>query len=75
MSLNVFEGAIKFSDVTFSYPSAPVDTVLDGISFKVHPRQTLALVGRSGCGKSTIMKLIQRLYEIEDGMVINSKKK
>ena len=69
MSLGIFEGGIEFSDVVFCYPSCPFPNVLSNVSFKVHPKQTVALIGLSGCGKSTILKLIQRLYNIQEGMV------
>ncbi len=64
-----FEGGIEFSDVIFCYPSCPFPNVLNNVSFKVYPGQTVALIGPNGCGKTTIFKLIQRLYDIEEGMV------
>ena len=64
-----FEGGIEFSDVVFSYPSSLDEPVLNGVTFKVRPREIVALIGPSGCGKSTIMSLIPRLYNIQEGMV------
>ena len=54
--------AIEFSSVSFSRPGR---RILDGVSFSVPAGETLALVGRSGAGKSTILKLINRLLEPE----------
>ena len=56
-------------DVTFSYPTRPDIQVLKGVSFEVLPGQTVALVGSSGCGKSTIVSLLLRYYNVESGMV------
>jgi len=61
------EGEIQFQDVWFRYDK---DTVLKGINFLVHPRETLALVGPSGSGKTTITRLIPRFYEPFRGRVL-----
>jgi subfamily B ATP-binding cassette protein MsbA len=66
-------GAVEFREVGFSYArshdgkGAPV---LQGISFRVEPGQTVALVGRSGSGKTTLVNLIPRFYENDDGTVL-----
>ena len=52
--------SLRFKDVCFSYPTRPAQTVLHNVSFSVEAGQKVALVGRSGCGKSTIMNLIMR---------------
>ncbi|CAF1371385.1 unnamed protein product, partial [Rotaria sordida] len=62
-------GEIKFSNVQFVYPSRTDVPVLNGLSFTAHPGQTTALVGTSGCGKSTCMQLLQRFYDTVDGSV------
>jgi osmoprotectant transport system ATP-binding protein len=62
----VAPAAIEFSSVTFSRPGR---RILDGVSFSVPSGETLALVGRSGAGKSTILKLINRLLEPEAGTI------
>ena len=54
---------IEFKNVHFTYPSRPDVPVLRGISFKIKKGEVLALVGQSGCGKSTILQLIQRFYD------------
>lgn len=61
------KGDIRFEDVTFSYDSSR--RVLEGISFDIKPGRTLALVGPSGGGKTTICNIIPRFYEIDSGSV------
>ena len=60
-------GNIKFRDVTFAYPMKKERIILNGISFEIKPNQKTALVGESGCGKTTCMQLIERFYDIENG--------
>ncbi|XP_076805845.1 ATP-dependent translocase ABCB1-like [Clavelina lepadiformis] len=60
---------IKFDNVTFSFPSRPDVKVLKGLKFTVGSRKKLALVGQIGCGKSTVVQLIQRFYDVEHGDV------
>ncbi|OUM70066.1 hypothetical protein PIROE2DRAFT_1740 [Piromyces sp. E2] len=59
-------GTVEFRDVHFSYPSRPDVEVLKGISFKCNPNQTVAIVGASGSGKSTIVQLLERYYTLND---------
>jgi ABC-type multidrug transport system fused ATPase/permease subunit len=61
------KGKIEFRNVTFAYPTKPEIDVLKGVSFVIYPGQSAGLVGYSGCGKSTIIQLIERFYEVEDG--------
>ena len=63
------EGGIQFSDVIFSYPSRPDTQILHGLDLSVKPGQTVALVGPTGCGKSTVSRLIPRIYEFNGGTV------
>ncbi|XP_074659659.1 ATP-dependent translocase ABCB1-like [Tubulanus polymorphus] len=63
------EGNVEFEDVGFSYPSRPECQVLKDVSFNVKVGQTVALVGSSGCGKSTIVQLLQRFYDVQNGAV------
>jgi len=60
---------IEFKNVVFSYPSNPSRKILDGISFKLKENSLNAIVGTSGSGKSTIISLIERFYEINEGQI------
>jgi len=61
------EGEVEFEDVHFSYLEE--ERVLEGVSFKAESRQTIALVGPSGAGKTTIVRLMPRLYELDSGTI------
>lgn len=65
-------GRIEFRDVVFRYPDAAADTrpTLDGVSFTVEPGQNVAFVGPSGAGKTTVLYLAPRLYEVSAGAVL-----
>ena len=65
------KGAVEFSHVNFTYDrGTPAETkVLEDVSFKVKPGETIALVGPTGAGKTTIVNLISRFYDIEDGVI------
>jgi subfamily B ATP-binding cassette protein MsbA len=62
-------GDVAYSDVRFTYPGA-ADEVLHGISFAVRAGETVAIVGRSGSGKSTIVNLLPRFYDVTGGTVL-----
>jgi ATP-binding cassette subfamily B multidrug efflux pump len=64
-----FRGTVEFRDVCFRYPGAEED-VLHNISFTARPGQTTAFMGTTGSGKSTIVSLIPRFYEVSDGAVL-----
>ncbi|XP_040208744.1 ATP-dependent translocase ABCB1-like isoform X2 [Rana temporaria] len=63
-------GNIEFRNVHFSYPSRMTVQVLKGLNLTVKSGQTVALVGQSGCGKSTTVQLLQRLYDPQDGEIL-----
>ncbi|MFW9826455.1 MAG: ABC transporter ATP-binding protein [Candidatus Thorarchaeota archaeon] len=63
------EGGIKFQNVTFIYPGSE-KPVLKNINFEIYPGQTLAIVGTTGSGKTTLAKLISRLYDVNEGQVL-----
>lgn len=60
---------IEFRDVCFTYPGTDIE-VLKGVSFTIFPNQHYALVGKNGCGKSTIVKLLLRLYKADSGQIL-----
>uniref|UniRef100_A0A8D2LX38 ABC-type xenobiotic transporter n=1 Tax=Varanus komodoensis TaxID=61221 RepID=A0A8D2LX38_VARKO len=68
--LEKFEGNIEFRDVHFVYPARAEVQVLQGLSIQVTKGQTLALVGSSGCGKSTSIQLLERFYDPRSGQVL-----
>ncbi len=68
IELAQIEGKIEFKDVWFAYK--PGEWVLKGVSFKVEPRQTVAFVGSTGSGKTTILSLICRNYDIQKGQIL-----
>ena len=62
-------GAIRFDDVTFAYPTRPEISALKNFSIDVKPGETVALVGPSGAGKTTVFQLLMRFYDPEGGTV------
>lgn len=62
------DGDIEFNNLTFTYPDTGI-TALKNVSFSVKPGETLAIVGNTGSGKSTILELIGRLYDVDEGML------
>ncbi|MCX7288541.1 MAG: ABC transporter transmembrane domain-containing protein [Rhodobacterales bacterium] len=63
-------GEIAFQDVTFRYPARPETSALNGISLHVKPGETVALVGPSGAGKTTILQLLMRFYDPQSGRIL-----
>ena len=68
-NVNNVEGEIEFNNVWFEYPSRPGEEVLKGLNLKILPRRITAIVGDSGAGKSTITKLLMRLYDPNTGII------
>ncbi len=62
-------GEIVFDRVSFHYPTRPEDAALDAISFRIAPQETVALVGPSGAGKTTILQLLLRFYDPSSGAI------
>ncbi|TMV74101.1 ATP-binding cassette domain-containing protein [Thioclava sp. BHET1] len=63
------KGAIRFEDVHFHYPARPEVSALDGVSVEIRPGETVALVGPSGAGKTTIIQLLLRFYDPISGSI------
>lgn len=64
------KGDIAFKGVKFNYPARPDVPVLKGLDLEVKNGKTLALVGSSGCGKSTTVQLLERYYDTAQGNVV-----
>ena len=68
LSSQEWKGRIEFDDVSFRYPDAD-DNILRNISFTAEPGQTTAIIGSTGSGKSTLVNLIPRLFDVTDGFI------
>ena len=64
-------GTIQLRSVRFRYPTRPDVKVLRGLTLSVQKGQKLALVGSSGCGKSTVVSLLERFYDAQEGEVVS----
>lgn len=67
--VGTLHGAIEFKDVQFEYPSRPGEQALKGLNLKIQPNKMTAIVGGSGAGKSTVTKLLMRLYDPTAGSI------
>lgn len=67
INLKNIQGKIEFQNVNFGYDENPV---IKNVSFKIEPHETIGIVGKSGAGKSTIINLINKLYDVEDGKIL-----
>lgn len=75
ISLNSIQGEIEFRNVSFSYNNPEngfenQDWILKNVSFKINPAETVAIVGHTGAGKSTIINLLTRFYDIQNGSIL-----
>ena len=68
--LEDIKGDVELTDVYFSYPTRSEHLVFDGFSLRVPSGTTMALVGESGCGKSTVINLVERFYDPQAGQVL-----
>lgn len=68
-TLPQIRGAVDFDHVSFAYTDEPDRLVLENVSFHVNPGETIALVGPTGAGKTTIVNLISRFYDVTDGRI------
>jgi ATP-binding cassette subfamily B multidrug efflux pump len=66
---HLVSGKLEFRNVTFNYPDTGI-TALKDVSFKVNPGEMVAIIGRTGSGKSTIANLIMRMYDTTDGQIL-----
>jgi ATP-binding cassette, subfamily B, bacterial len=69
---NIAQAAIKLEAITFHYPSRPAQAALQDVSLQVMPGETVALVGESGAGKTTVFQLLQRFYDPQQGQILLS---
>lgn len=65
-----FQGKIEFKNVWFRYPRRKEDFVLKGLNILINPKESVALVGESGCGKSTFVNIVMRFYDVDFGEVL-----
>lgn len=68
--LEALRGRVEFADVSFSYTGQPSDAVLREISFTVEPGETLAILGSTGSGKTTLVHLLSRFYDVTGGRIL-----
>ena len=66
----LYKGQVEFKHVSFAYPGTGDRKILDDISFTVHPGETFAILGSTGCGKSSLVNLIPRFYDVTSGQVL-----
>ena len=66
----IFKGKIEFKNVTFAYPTKPQQIIFRKLSLLINPGQHVAFVGYSGCGKSSIIQLIERFYDVINGEIL-----
>jgi ATP-binding cassette subfamily B protein len=65
-----FNGKVEFKGVSFAYPTKQESKALDNVSFTVKPGEMIALVGPSGTGKSTVLNMLLRFYDVDEGVVL-----
>ena len=68
--LDAVRGAVTFDHVRFSYPDSPDKIIIKDFSAEVHPGQKVAIVGPTGAGKTTMVKLLMRFYDVDSGEIL-----
>lgn len=66
---DAYEGVVRFEDVSFSYPRCPQVKILNNLNLTLKPGELVGVTGQSGCGKSSLLSLLQRLYEPTSGRI------
>ena len=66
------DGRVTLKNLMFNYPTRPDVPVLNDLTVEINPGQTVALVGASGCGKSTVISLLERFYDVANGVIVSS---
>ena len=69
LKVNEVQGNVNVKDAEFHYPTRPNIQILKRLQLSIKKGESIALVGESGCGKSTVIQLIQRLYDLENGKI------
>lgn len=64
------KGKVEFRNVSFAYPGAGQDKIIDDVSFTVEPGETVAILGATGSGKSSLVNLIPRFYDVTEGQIL-----
>lgn len=64
------KGKVEFKDVSFSYPGMGEEKILEHFNLTIQPGETLAIMGATGCGKSTLVNLVPRFYDVTEGQVL-----
>ena len=67
---SVARGEVEFKNVSFRYPKASDEKVLDNINLTIRPGETVGIIGSTGCGKTTLVSMIPRLYDVDEGEVL-----
>ena len=70
MDMPKIKGEVSFENVSFAYPDEPDKYIIENVSFSVKPGETIALVGPTGAGKTTIVSLLSRFYNVSKGRVL-----
>lgn len=70
IDVKTFNGKIEFKKVWFRYPTRPTEWVFKGLNLTINPNDRIAIVGESGQGKSTLINLVMRFYDVDEGKIL-----